>query len=626
MTLTNDISVATYNYQEYYSKNDTTVPKEQDWLISYCQQNQGGQSLDSPPSILIHPEISNTSIGRDSNISVNAIVNQFNEQRKLLEPAELIPLLELIVNRKPGNTTVADFLFKLAREYKAKNHIIQAICCYIAIKSIEGLSQHEYEKLTAETIFCCQEFAKGLQHGALLHKFLSLKNVRIVSFLLDNKETFQIEINEFLGFRNQTALNVACEIGCVEIVDLLFERGADIIAHSHRETCLYVACQVGHEEVVDKLLQHPRIGQIIDLPNRSKECLDTALHIAVKNGYVSIANKLIGAGADIKLPNQSRNLIGTVLGELVCTDNCEDTQAQDDLACLLMQKHCYLNQDFNEEPWLIDGLLEGAVKNGLYNFFINHLTSYINNKNILRFIKIAYNQMRGQLYGQSKNVHKQQSCKKILLYILSDSKNFHIEDSEIFKQLSGYSCNLLCVAAKHGEIDVVACILHQYPVELVKVFSDGRTVFHFAAENDKDDVRMVELIFSKMPELINILGEYYNETVLHRSIEERNVKVTEFLLKKGASPNARTQNREGNTPLILAARRCYDTLSPLEVKKCAKICKLLIEYEADITLTDNMGKTALQIQESMYGGGHEELLQLLKPTPTSSCSENKIIN
>lgn len=69
--------------------------------------------------------------------------------------------------------------------------------------------------------------------------------------------------------------------------------GCDVnLANIHGDTALWVACDRGHEELVNILLRHPDID--ID-----KGIKHVPLHAAVVNGYDTIAETLLKAGANV---------------------------------------------------------------------------------------------------------------------------------------------------------------------------------------------------------------------------------------------------------------------------------------------------------------------------------------
>ena len=101
--------------------------------------------------------------------------------------------------------------------------------------------------------------------------------------------------------KNSTPLRAAAYHGRLGIVNCLIENGADVNAHNNfpHHTPLMVACYNGHMNVVTYLIER---GANMDLQDKKG---NTALHSAVHEGRLEIANKLLALGAS-KLPNIQR--------------------------------------------------------------------------------------------------------------------------------------------------------------------------------------------------------------------------------------------------------------------------------------------------------------------------------
>ena len=95
-----------------------------------------------------------------------------------------------------------------------------------------------------------------------------------------------------------TPLRVAAHEGHLDVVRCLVESGADVNARNDYEsTPLMAACYFGHLGVVTYLIDK---GAFMDL--QYKDAGNTALHDAVKRGYLEMVSKLLALGAS-QLPN-----------------------------------------------------------------------------------------------------------------------------------------------------------------------------------------------------------------------------------------------------------------------------------------------------------------------------------
>ena len=95
-----------------------------------------------------------------------------------------------------------------------------------------------------------------------------------------------------------TPLRVAAHEGHLDVVRCLVESGADVNARNDYEsTPLMAACYFGHLSVVTYLIDK---GAFMDL--QYKDAGNTALHDAVKRGYLEMVSQLLALGAS-QLPN-----------------------------------------------------------------------------------------------------------------------------------------------------------------------------------------------------------------------------------------------------------------------------------------------------------------------------------
>ena len=98
--------------------------------------------------------------------------------------------------------------------------------------------------------------------------------------------------------KGSTPLRTAAHNGHLDVVRCLVESGADVNARNDYEsTPLMAACYYGHVSVVTYLIDK---GAFMDL--QYKESGNTALHDAVKRGYLEMVSQLLSLGAS-QLPN-----------------------------------------------------------------------------------------------------------------------------------------------------------------------------------------------------------------------------------------------------------------------------------------------------------------------------------
>ncbi len=143
----------------------------------------------------------------------------------------------------------------------------------------------------------------------------------------------------------------------------------------------------------------------------------------------------------------------------------------------------------------------------------------------------------------------------------------------------------------------------------------------------------VQAILQENPDYANAEQDWVNHwTVLHTAAAEGRATITEMLLNAGANINAR--NKEGETPLFWAVRKCHAHVVEVLLAQNAdinaaesnnlrtplheavlhghrEITGMLQAKGADLALKDKLGRTPLTIAVEL---GHTEIADLLRGT------------
>ncbi|MHB9147566.1 MAG: ankyrin repeat domain-containing protein [Candidatus Amoebophilus sp.] len=122
-----------------------------------------------------------------------------------------------------------------------------------------------------------------------LHKACEVGNLEAVKYLVEKGADLNAK-----GNRDYTPLHYACRKGNLEIVKYLLEQGADIQAKNMwNDTALHYACEKGNLEVVKYLLE-----QGADIQAKGNGSESTSLHFACMNGHLEVVKYLLEQGAD----------------------------------------------------------------------------------------------------------------------------------------------------------------------------------------------------------------------------------------------------------------------------------------------------------------------------------------
>ncbi|XP_046643174.1 alpha-latrocrustotoxin-Lt1a-like [Daphnia pulicaria] len=128
------------------------------------------------------------------------------------------------------------------------------------------------------------------------------------------------------------------------------------------------------------------------------------------------------------------------------------------------------------------------------------------------------------------------------------------------------------------------------------------TPLHLAAH--EKEIETISLILENEQVDINSRGNY-GQTALHHAIRFRMPNTARYLLKKGADPNAATEN--GATPLYLAAKTYYHYMTNTEL-----IDIILETGKCNINGVDNYGRTPLHYAIEGYIPGTINVRRLIK--------------
>ena len=341
------------------------------------------------------------------------------------------------------------------------------------------------------------------------------------------------------------------------IVTLLLQHNATVNVVSHGETPLYVACMKGLAGVVKQLLDcRANVGLTTTKSNKYP------LLIACEKNFRDIALMLLkrGADANVSKDRQTPLKLASANGDAV-----------------LVNELLYYGADTNQLQHISDTALHAAVvgRKGVGNEAL---------------VKIAQRLLKS---GAKANVlnHRGETplylaCKPtgyevnidIVQALLEHGSDPNICPSEIGSSSYDHVVPPLSAVASCGKNALVR-ILIKFGARLDHADSCGRTALHFAImESTKNDTSTAEILLLSAGADANVMDKY-GYSPLYLACERGKTELVNLLLSRGANPTTGTIVKY---PIHAACRgQYYDSV------------KLLLEYNADVTVRDKNGKTAL---------------------------------
>ena len=128
--------------------------------------------------------------------------------------------------------------------------------------------------------------------------------------------------------------------------------------------------------------------------------------------------------------------------------------------------------------------------------------------------------------------------------------------------------------------------------------------------NQRDIIELVQLLIDKgenvdyQSNIYEYYGLLYEYSSLMLVCKYLNIDIVELLLKAGADPNLINKVNNNNTALIYATEHINDTDGAFAYE-AYQVTQLLLEYDANPNLRDNIGETALHIIIKNTGNGDE---------------------
>lgn len=400
---------------------------------------------------------------------------------------------------------------------------------------------------------------------------------------------------------NTQPIHHACAFGSLDILDLLSEKGANILAENEAKmTPIHVAVSTGHTKLIEHsfdLVQQQHgisaIPRIIEQQNIEGQAL---LHLAVLSSHLQVVKLLLERGCDV---NQLMDDGETVLHIAAVTGHVE-------IVKLLLAHGCEVDKK-NDMGRTASHKASRFGKNKIVDMLIKQ-NADINMRDDLQLTPL--------ILASSSS-----SNSRTIKYLLENGANIELCDKEdrtalhmavqdnnekgvhtllkfadldkIINTKDKDSNTPLHIACANG-YEEIAIRLLDVDADVQSRNNDGKTPLHLAAFYGQDDV--VDNILEKNASAINDFDTEGN-AALHLAALKGHHDVIEYLLKCGAVVN--DKNAEAMTPLDCAATSGH-----------TEAVKILIWGGASVQSASESGSTPLHL--SCIEGHVETTEELLK--------------
>ena len=413
------------------------------------------------------------------------------------------------------------------------------------------------------------------------------------------KEDMDDEFNK-INEQGQTPLHVAITqrqtdgtLGNLEICQLLINGGADVnIQDNDGDSPLLDAFKVNivNLNIIRLLVETPNINvNIVDRNGR------TALHLASGNGLTPVVQLLIDAGADLnkeddgnRTPLHYASLEGYIEIVQYLIDAGADVNKGDDGNRSPLHLSVY-----EGNKTVLEQLIKAGAdvnKGDSTDSTPLHYAVYMGNKALVE-----------QLIAAGADLNKGGDFGRTPLHYATDSGN-----ERVIKYLIDAGSDVNMLNNSNQSPLIIAIEADEVNIDLIKLLIDTGANINFKdSQGDsplilaggQEDLELMRVLLNTPNINVNIVDRY-GRTALHQAIISSNIEMCRLLIEYGADVNI--QDNNGDTPLLKAFKVNEFNL---------EIVRLLVDRGAYININDNNNKNVFFYAE-IYD--NEELIDILK--------------
>ncbi|XP_067661560.1 ankyrin repeat domain-containing protein 50-like [Haliotis asinina] len=378
------------------------------------------------------------------------------------------------------------------------------------------------------------------------------------------------------GWNKMTPVMLAADHGHKEVIELLINHRADLSAIDKvGNNILHIACESGHVDVVQYLLSL----KLLDINSRVWNNW-TPVMSATEEGHKEVIELLINHRADLSIIDKGGNNILHIACESGHIDvvqyflslNCLDINSRGWRKWTPVMLAAY--HGHNEVIKLLINHTADLSISGKGGDNILHIACQSGHTDVVQYL-LSLNSLDINSRGWKKRTPVMLAAKGGHKEVIELLINHRADLSTIDK----VGNNILHIACESGHIDVVQYLLSLDSLDINSRGWKKRTPVMLAAKGGHKEV--IELLINHRADL-SVSGKG-GDNILHIACESGHIDVVQYLLSLN-SLDINSRGWKKRTPVMLAAKRGN-----------RDVVKLLVENEANLTLTDEDGTNFLDL-------------------------------
>ncbi|XP_058454187.1 serine/threonine-protein phosphatase 6 regulatory ankyrin repeat subunit B-like isoform X2 [Malaya genurostris] len=365
-----------------------------------------------------------------------------------------------------------------------------------------------------------------------LHIAIDYNAQKVIEILLKHEQA--TEMLRTSDRNERTALHLAAIHDNYEIVNLLIERGASVMAKDAiGRIPLHIAIEKNAENVIEILLKHEQATEMLRTSDKYER---TALHFSAISDNYEIVNLLIERGASV----MAKDAIGRIPLHIAIEENAKKVIE-------ILLKHKQINEMFdasdkNERTALCLAAISGNYE--LVNLLIERGASVMAKDAIGRIpLHIAI----------------ENNAKRVIKILLK-----HKQATEMLRTSDKNERTALHLAANHDNYYLVNLLIER-GLSVMAKDKDGKIPLHIAIEKNSEYVVKILLKHEQATEMLRT-SDKNERTALHLAAISDNYKIVNILIDRGLSVMAK--DKDGRIPLHWAV-----------IKNSLNLVEILLEHE-----------------------------------------------